>query len=480
MPCERRTIPAHAIMARGKARASRAYRVAGTGVGVTCAFRRTLAFIHRRRIVPAMHSPALRALALAIFFFTSASPPLHADPPAPAGILDPKSAPEAWNAIRLATKNVERLIADNRLSEIPVQASYCSPALRTLARTVTDPAAVAHVGQQTTRAMGWLGYIARAAQENNPGSVREGYAKLRILLDDLARSFDPKAVAADIYFCPMHSDVLSENPKAPCTKCGMDLLTRRLPYSFIYAAPGAPTMRMTATASGPVVAGTPLTVKVRLAKTDKSPVLHDDLMVMHTQPIHLLIEEPALGDYHHEHPVPTKVSGEYEFTFTPRKTAPYRIWADLVPMATGVQELPTADLSSDDKATPVMDKATKFASEAGGYSFQLTLGNGADLPPKSQQARGMTVTITDAAGKPVTQLEPVMNAFAHLVGFHEDYGTVIHLHPTGGDVLSPDARGGPSLSFVLFPPKPGFIRLYCQVSIGGRMLFAPFNVNVDP
>ncbi len=426
-----------------------------------------------------MHPAALRALTLAIFLVLPMTAPLRADPPAPAGILDPKTAAEAWNAIRLATKNVERLIADGRLSEIPVQASYCSPALRTLARTITDPAAVAHVGQQTTRAMGWLGYIARAAQENNIGSVKEGYSKLRILLDDIARSFDPKAVAADIYFCPMHSDVLSENPKAPCTKCGMDLLTRRLPYSFIYTAPGAPTMRMTATASGPAIAGTPLTVKVRLEKADKSPVLHDDLMVMHTQPIHLLIEEPALGDYHHVHPVPTKVPGEYEFTFTPQKTAPYRIWADLVPMATGVQELPTADLSSDGKATPVVDMATNFTSEAGGYKFQLTLGNGADHPPKSQEARGMTVTITDATGKPVLHLEPVMNAFAHLVGFHEDHKTVIHLHPTGGDVLGQDARGGPSLGFVLFPPKPGFIRLYCQVSIGGRMLFAPFNLNVE-
>ena len=86
----------------------------------------------------------------------------------------------------------------------------------------------------------------------------------------------------------------------------------------------------------------------------------------------------------------------------------------------------------------------------------------------------------DAAGKPLRQLEPVMNAFSHLVGFYDDYRTVVHLHPTGGDVLNPDLRGGPALGFILYAPKAGFIRLYCQVSIGGRMLFAPFNVNVEP
>jgi len=309
--------------------------------------------------------------------------------------------------------------------------------------------------------------------------VKESFAKLRLLLDDVAHSFDPKTVGADIFFCPMHSDFRSENAETPCAKCGMDLLTRRIPYSFIYTKPGEPSVRMTAVASGPVEAGRPLTVTVLLAKGDKAPLLHSDLLVMHTQPIHLLIEEPGLGDYHHEHPVPTETPGVYEFTFTPRKTAPYRIWADIVPEATGVQELPSADLPSVGKAGPVADTATRFTSEAGGYQFTLTLAGGNDAPPKAGQARAMTIKVADAAGKPTTQLEPVMNAFAHLVGFYGDFQTVVHLHPTGGDVLDEKLRGGPSLGFLFFPPKAGFIRLYCQVNIGGKMLFAPFNVNVE-
>ena len=423
-------------------------------------------------------APAL-PLGFVIFLLLSLTSAVRSDPPAPAGILDPRTAAEAWNVIRLATKNVERLIGENRLSEIPVQASYCSPALRTLARTVTDGTAVEHVGLQTTRAIGWLSAIARAAGENNPISTKEGFAKLRMLLDDIAHSFDPRTVGAEIYFCPMHSDFRSEDPKTPCVKCGMNLLTRRIPYSFIYTKPGEPSVRMTAIASGPVEAGKPLTVKVRMAKADKSPVLHSDLLVMHTQPIHLLIEEPGLADYHHEHPVPTKTPGEYEFTFTPKKSVPYRIWADIVPEATGVQELPSADLPSAGSPGPVADTATRFTSSAGGYQFTLTLAGGNEEPIKAQQARGMSIKVTDSAGKPVTQLEPVMSAFAHLVGFHGDYRTVVHLHPSGGDVLNDSRRGGPALGFIFFPPKAGFIRLYCQVSIGGKMLFAPFNVNVE-
>ena len=402
------------------------------------------------------------------------------DPVVPGNILDPKTAPEAWNVIRLATNNIERLIEENRLSEIPVQASYCSPSLRTLARLATTAEAAAQVGPQTARAIEWLGAIARGAEGNSLPSTKDGLAKLRLVLTDIARYFDPKAVASDIFFCPMHSDFVSEQAATPCAKCSMSLLTRRIPYSFIYTKPGEPTTRMTATASAPIEAGRKVDVKVRMEKADKSPVTHDDLIVMHTQPIHLLIEDPSLGDYHHEHPVPTKTPGEYAFSFTPGKTAPYRIWADMVPTATGVQELPFADLPSSGKGGQAAHTENRYTSSVDGYNFTLTLGKGNHIPIQAQQARGMTVKIEDADGKPMTTLEPVMNAFAHLVGFYSDYKTVVHLHPSGGDVLNPDLRGGPALSFVFFPPKAGFIRLYCQVSVGGKMLFAPFNVNVEP
>ena len=74
----------------------------------------------------------------------------------------------------------------------------------------------------------------------------------------------------------------------------------------------------------------------------------------------------------------------------------------------------------------------------------------------------------------------ILRPFAEAGKIYDDYKTVVHLHPSGGDVLSSAARGGPALGFVFFPPRAGFIRMYCQVSIGGKMLFAPFNVNVQP
>ena len=416
------------------------------------------------------------SLICASVFFTG----LHADPVIPGNVLDPKTAAEAWNVIRLSTTNVERLLQEGRLAEIAVQIAYCSPALRVLPQTAGSAENLQKVAPLSERALTLVNTLAKAAKDNNPGGAEAVYANLHQTLNAMAQHFDPKAVKADIYFCPMHPDFIAGAAATPCDKCGMHLLTRRIPYSFIYMKPGEPTLRLSAQASGPVEAGKKMEVKIKLNKADHSPVTHDDLLVMHTQPIHLLIEEPALGDYRHEHPVETEVPGEYAFSFTPQRSAPYRIWADLVPVTTGVQELPFTDLPSAGTAGSITDRDDKFTAKMERLSFVLTLGGGNGEPLKANQARRMDIIVTDADGKPVTHLEPVMNAFAHLVGFYDDYRTVVHLHPTGGDVTDADARGGPGLSFMFFPPRAGFIRLYCQVSVAGRMFFAPFNVNVAP
>lgn len=73
-----------------------------------------------------------------------------------------------------------------------------------------------------------------------------------------------------------------------------------------------------------------------------------------------------------------------------------------------------------------------------------------------------------------------MAAFAHLVGFYEDGRTVVHLHPAGGEITDAAQRGGPSLDFRFYPPKAGFLRLYVQIQLDGRAVFAPFNLNVEP
>jgi len=88
--------------------------------------------------------------------------------------------------------------------------------------------------------------------------------------------------------------------------------------------------------------------------------------------------------------------------------------------------------------------------------------------------------VTHLNGTPFKQLEPVMASFAHLVGFNEDGATVLHMHPPGAPILNGGARGGPMLEFKIYATKPGFTRLFAQVQIGGRQVFAPFGIRVLP
>ena len=416
----------------------------------------------------------VRVLTLVAGFLAAA----RADVAVLPNVLDPPNAAEAWNVIRLATANIERLLKEGRLAEIQVQASLCSPALRRLALENSPPERSAELKPDSVRGLALINNIALAGAAKDREAVGKAFDSLRAVIAKMAAQFDPKIVATEIWLCPMHPECVAPNATTPCEKCGMAMLKRRIPYSFIYVPPGEPTMVLKATSSGPLEAGKKAGVKVRLQRRDGAPVLIKDLMVMHTQPIHLLIVDPSLTDYHHEHPVPTDVPGEYAFSFTPTKSSSYRIWADLVPADSGVQEYPAVELPGTGTPGPIGDMSGKFATVAGGYTFRLTFENGA--LPRAKQVRVMHIEIADAAGKPIRQLEPVMAAFAHLVGFYEDYRSVVHLHPEGGDVTRDDLRGGPILGFKFYPPRPGFLRLFCQVVIDGKTIFAPFNVNVAP
>ncbi|PZP56517.1 MAG: hypothetical protein DI586_03475 [Micavibrio aeruginosavorus] len=217
---------------------------------------------------------------------------------------------------------------------------------------------------------------------------------------------------------------------------------------------------------------TQVTVKLNAA-TDGKPLTFDDLKEAHTKKLHLLVIDPSLSDYHHIHPVAGKNPGEYVFDFTPLKNDSYRVWADVIPVATDKQEYVQTDMGTPAKEKSGIDKSTNMTATVDGYTFTLAL----DGEPKAGAPVMGSVTVTKD-GQPFTQLEPVMGAFAHVVGFTEDYNSVLHVHPMGQEPSSDTERGGPKLEFHIEPEKPGFVKLFAQVRIGGKDIFAPFGVTV--
>jgi hypothetical protein len=220
-------------------------------------------------------------------------------------------------------------------------------------------------------------------------------------------------------------------------------------------------------------------VKMHLSTSDGKPVLLEDLLEMHTKKIHLLINDRSLSDYHHEHPTPTDVPGEYAFAFTPQKPGPYRIWADVVPIASSIQEYVIADLPALTDPQPLVNRDVVSNAVVNGRDYVLTLNTG-NKPIRAGQTVIGTIAVTGSDGKPFMALEPVMGAFAHIVGFNEDLKTVLHIHPYSKEPTGPADRAGPVFAFKFYAPTPGFYRLYGQVQIDGVSQFPPFGVMVLP
>ena len=280
----------------------------------------------------------------------------------------------------------------------------------------------------------------------------------------------------DTYMCPMHRDVVGKQTDF-CPKCGMplDQLCRVLPAGSEFPAAGQQTVRASIRTATPLKVGQPVSAILHLEKGDGDPVLLSDLIETHTKKIHLFIIDNSLSDYHHEHPEPTRTLGEYSFTFTPAKPGGYRVWADLRPSPLGLQEYAMTDIPAETSGAPLTNRELNTRASVDGLNYEVVFDQKTIQVGKPASAR---LRVTNKKGESFTELEPVMAAFAHLVGFNEDYKTVLHIHPKGAPVLDPAARGGPELEFQIYTLRPGFYRLFAQVQIDGRSRFAPFGFKV--
>ena len=284
------------------------------------------------------------------------------------------------------------------------------------------------------------------------------------------------SVAAEKYVCPMHPEVMGHRTDL-CPKCGLELEQQ---YRLIAGRLNGPlctvqTVRASIRTETPLAAGRPTEARLALSRFDGSAVYSSDLIESHTKAIHLLLIDSSLTDYHHEHPTAAPKTGDFVFGFTPQKPGPYYAWAEIRPTPMGLLEYAPATIAGGISAEAAVIKTVTNQVVVDGLTFQLSF-DGALAAGKPVNGR-LRVLRSDETG--FDQLEPIMNSFAHLAGFHEDRKTVLHLHPKGQAVTDEKARGGPELEFVFYGAQSGFVRLFVQVQIDGRSKFAPFGLEVN-
>lgn len=245
-------------------------------------------------------------------------------------------------------------------------------------------------------------------------------------------------------------------------------------HAETHAESGPSTINASVAPASGLKVGEPATLTINLATKDGKPVTHADLTVAHTEKVHLLIVDPSLSDYHHEHPKVGATPGTYTFTITPKKAGEYKLFADLLPTATGKQEY-AATTFMVEGAPSIIEKTVNKTTTVDGYTFDLKFEEEKFSAGHPHMA---WVTVTGRDGKPFDKLEPVMGAFAHVVGFSEDRNEIAHIHPMGKEPETADERGGPKLEFHTDFKTGGYKKLFVQVQIGGKQVFAPFGVDV--
>lgn len=236
-------------------------------------------------------------------------------------------------------------------------------------------------------------------------------------------------------------------------------------------------VRLEMASDAPLMAGKPAEIRMRLTDMRTgTPLSPDKLDTVHTQKVHLYLADQGLKDYHHIHPEPTETPGEYRFSFTPNTPNDYHAWSDIT-------------LASDHRPHKLRAKlASALERPVQAYIYRnnedrhgrLTFNWQASEPLRKDAPVIVEVHVTDALGKPVTDLEPVLGAYAHLVGLSADGKSIIHTHPLDSEPNSEQSRGGPRLRFKLEPDFSGGAQFFLQVRQGGQDQFASFGQQVYP
>ncbi len=233
-------------------------------------------------------------------------------------------------------------------------------------------------------------------------------------------------------------------------------------------------VKLTLKTESPPLAGGEVRATLRMTTANNKPIAPEDLAVMHSRKLHLLLADPSLTDYQHVHPESTKVAGEWSFVFTPKLGGIYRIFADFTPTATNRSLYANVDLvvAGGQPAGAELAAAMRANWTAERDGYRLALAPGAPAI-RAGVATDLKFTVTAADGGAVA-LEPVMDAYAHLVAFDTARSGFAHLHPMDADPsVAPDAVK-PTLSFKITIPAAGRYVIWAQVKIAGREKFVPF------
>jgi hypothetical protein len=187
----------------------------------------------------------------------------------------------------------------------------------------------------------------------------------------------------------------------------------------------------------------------------------------HTRDLHLIVVRRDLTGFQHVHPV-RDAAGIWTASLQLASGGTYRAFADFTPAARKTGLTLGADISVAGMFTPVpLPAAATTTTTTGGYDVAL-----AGTPAAGHEST-LTFTVS-RAGSQITDLEPYLGAFGHLVSLRAGDLAYLHTHPA--QEAAAGQRGGPTVRFTTEFPTAGTYRLFLDFRAGGAVHTAPFTV----
>ncbi|MFD8588628.1 hypothetical protein ACFV1B_03570 [Streptomyces sp. NPDC059637] len=214
-------------------------------------------------------------------------------------------------------------------------------------------------------------------------------------------------------------------------------------------------------------AGRDRALSLRVLGPDGEPVTRFE--TVHDKKLHLVLATRDLSTYRHLHPSLDE-DGTWSTSADLVKAGDYRVFADFTPDAPGAEPLTLgADLAVTGDYEPEAVPAASRTATVDDYEVTLTGG----LEPG---ASGKVRLSVSKDGEPVTDLEPYLGAYGHLVALRAGDLAYLHVHPDGapGDGTTPP---GPAVAFHVEAPSAGTYRLYLDFKHDGKVRTAAFTAH---
>jgi hypothetical protein len=202
---------------------------------------------------------------------------------------------------------------------------------------------------------------------------------------------------------------------------------------------------------------------------------------IYTKFLHLVIVDSSLTFFNHIHPVLD--DGTFTVTTQFPKNDVYHLYTNFEPTGGVEQQMGVTLAVGNGNASAPSPTVTDSTQTVAGLNISVLTDDGQPFNANRMSA-GLQIINFDfkdsQTGQPISDLQPYLGAFGHLVLISEKTYNYIHIHPIPSEATD---FGGPTLAFMPYalyePITPGIYRVFGQFQRNGELFVADFTIKAN-